>query len=133
MSFQVRVVLGFIAACLVIPTIWLMIPTPQAKKVNRIKIIMSSLPMGLTKEQVASLLNKEEIDSHYQSIDEFSIYDSDVKDSGFKPTDLSGYTVGWVRGTPRDIIGECGVYFNFYFDKKGKLIKVIDETRCIGL
>ena len=88
--------------------------------------------MGLTKEQVASLLNKEEIDSVYQRVDEDST-GSDMTDFGFKPADLSGYTVGWVRGTPRDIIGECGVYFNFYFDKKGKLIKVADETRCIGL
>ena len=132
MSFQARVVLGFVAVCLVIPTIWLMIPTPQANKVNRMKIITSSLPMGLTKEQVASLLNKEEIDSVYQRVDEDST-GSDMTDFGFKPADLSGYTVGWVRGTPRDIIGECGVYFNFYFDKKGKLIKVTDETRCIGL
>lgn len=133
MSFQVRVVLGFIAACLVIPTVWLMIPTPQANKVNRMKIITSSLPMGLTKEQIASLLNKEGIDSHYQIIDEFSIYASDVKDFGFKPNDLSGYTVSWVHGTPRDIIGQCSVYFNFYFDKKGKLIKVAEQKRCIGL
>lgn len=133
MSFQARVILGYIAACLVIPVIWLMIPTAQARKADRMKIITSSLPMGLTKEQVASVCNNEGIDSHYQPIDEYSIYDSDVKESGFKPANLSGYTVGWVRGTPRTVLGECGVYFNFYFDKKGKLIKIANQTRCIGL
>lgn len=133
MSFQTRVVVGFIAACLVIPAIWLMIPTAQARKVNRMKIITPSLPMGLTKEQVASLCAIEGVPSVYQSVDENSTGDSAVTDFGFTPADLSGFTVAYVHGTPRTIIGQCSVYFNFYFDKKGKLIKVINQKRCIGL
>ena len=88
--------------------------------------------MNLTKEQVATLLKKEGVEFVYTKIDKDSI-DSDITDFGFTPADLSGYTVAYVRGTPRDLIGECRVYFNFYFDKKGKLIKIANETRCIGL
>ena len=88
--------------------------------------------MSLTKEQVASLCNKEGVPSNYRSVDKNST-DSSITDFGFKPADLSGYTVAYVRGTPRNLIGECSVYFKFYFDKQGKLIKIADQTRCIGL
>lgn len=89
--------------------------------------------MGLTKAQIASILNKEGVPSVYERIDKNFMGASDVTDFGFSAADLSGYTVAYIRGTPRSIIGGCSVYFNFYFDKKGKLIKVVNQTRCIGL
>ena len=128
-------------------------PTPQAQQVNRLKIVVASLPtgakLGLTKEQVASLLQKEGVESVYQRVDESFIGGSDVTDfgytkadlsgytkadlSGYTKADLSGYTVAYVRGTPRSLIGGCSVYFNFYFDPQGKLIRIAEQTRCIGL
>lgn len=133
MSFQARVVLGFLAICLAIPAIWWWLPTPESRAAGRMKSIALSLPSGSTRKQVQVALQNADVEYVYQRIDdEFSV-DSRVARDGYKMSDLSGYVAAYVHGTPKSIIGSCSVLRYFLFDKKGRLIRVLNEQGCIGL
>lgn len=91
--------------------------------------------MGSTKNQVAALLHKEGMGGQtaYISGEQLSIPGSDMDNNGYTSKDLSGYYEASIFHTSKSLIGDCGTYYCFFFDKKGGLIKVTIQERCIGL
>ena len=96
------------------------------------KSVASSLALGSTPQQVEAALKKQEVEFLYKRVEGNDLRDSRVAGAGYTASDLSGYTTAYVHGTPKSIIGSCSVYRFFLFDKKGKLIKVLNQQRCIS-
>ena len=133
MSFQTRVVLGFLLICLAIPLIWWRWPDAQSRRAQRMIRVVVDMPKGSTRKQVQVALQNADVEFNYQRVtDELSL-DSRVARSGHTVSDLSGYVVAYVHDTPKSIIGSCSVLRYFLFDKKGALTEVLEDQGCIGL
>ena len=117
------------------PVIWWMLPTAEGIKAKRVTRAVRSLPIGITRNQVAALLHKEDMGAQtgYITGEELSTPSSDMEDNGYTAKDLSGYYVASIAHTSKSLIGECDTYYFFFFNKKERLIKVTVQEQCIGL
>jgi hypothetical protein len=115
--------------------VWWAMPTREGLKARRVTRAALSLPVGSTKNQVAALLHKEGMggQASYISGKDLIYSSSDMSDNGYTSKDLIGYYVASIFHTSKAIIGDCGTYYCFFFDKKGGLLKVTVQDRCIGL
>ena len=113
--------------------VWWAVPTREGLKARRVTRAVLSLPIGSTKNEVAALLHQENMNASYISDKQGLDDESNVTDNGYTSKDLSGYYGASIFHTSKAIIGDCGTYYCFFFDKKGGLLKVTVQNRCIGL
>jgi len=113
-------------------SIWSSLPTPESVKAQRVTRAALSLPHGSTKQQVAALLHRESLNDSYISIKEGLDYDSDVRNSGYSQSKLSGYYAVMIRNTSWNFPVSGDTYYCFFFDKKKKFLKTTVKDILTG-
>ena len=124
---------GFLAAFFVGLVLWWTLPTPEGVRAAALTRAASQLPVGSTKAQVAALLHRARANADFISTKEQLDYTSEVADNGYTSKDLSGCYVASIFHTSKALIGDCGTYYAFFFDKKGRFLKFTSQDQCIGL
>jgi hypothetical protein len=109
------------------------IASPNYFKAQRFTHVISSLPIGSSKDRVEALLRQEGLEHSYVS-DRSSIdFTSAVSDNGYRSRDLSGYIVAIVRHTSGGILVSGDRQYFFFFDLEDKLLKAIAKEVLTGL
>ena len=136
MKLSSLVPFGIPALFMVGVAVWWTLPTPEGVRANRLTRAALQVPVGSTKAQVAAMLHKQGMGDqsiYYSAKDGDLEFNSDVRDSGYKSSFLSGYYCVYVHNSSRALIGQCSTYAYFFFDKKSRLLKATTQKRCIGL
>lgn len=93
--------------------------------------IAQELPLGSSKSQTLAFLKKEKIEHSY--IDSDLEFESIVRDANLQPSQLGGIALSMIRQTSWGVLYTGDTQFIFFFDKKGKLIKVSQDEIGTGL
>lgn len=107
------------------------IPGPNYWRAKRFSAaVAQKLPLGASKSQVLIFLQQEKIEYSYDDSD--LDFESVVRDAHLKAPQLSGIALSIIRETSWGFLYTADVQFVFFFDKKGKLIKVSQDESGTG-
>lgn len=95
--------------------------------------IVSSLPIGSSKDRIEALLQKEGLEHSYVSDRRAIDITSAVAKNGYRSSDLSGYIVAIIRDTSGGVLVSGNVQYFFFLGKDGKLLKETANLVITGL
>jgi hypothetical protein len=109
------------------------IASPNYFKAQKFTTVVSSLPIGASKDRVEALLQREGVEHSYVSDRSAIDITSAVAKNGYRSSDLSGYIVAIIRNTSGGILVSGSMQYFFFFGKDGKLLKATADRVLTGL
>jgi hypothetical protein len=133
MKTFIHTIIGLMMFLVIGATSMWAIASPNYFKAQRFTNVVSSLPIGTSKDRIEALLQKEGLEHSYVSDRSAIDITSAVAKNGYRSSELSGYIIAIIRDTSGGVLVSGSMQYFFFFGKDGKLLKATADRVLTGM